>query len=109
MERARKSLEKEVDVIQMIRHRRFVDMALRLLLEKPVHDELKVKSKYEEVSSSRREDNSSKSSNEEAQIRIQQYLEMAKQNEQSNLSERPAASKDLVSFDAEVQPQGRTN
>ena len=44
MERARAALEKEVDVIQMIRTRRFVLMALKHLLDPALHKEFKSQS-----------------------------------------------------------------
>ena len=36
MEKAYAALEKEVDIIRMIKSRRFVDLALKQLLEKPL-------------------------------------------------------------------------
>ena len=49
MDKAREALEKEVDIIKMIRSRRFVNMALKHLLN-PVHrKELKSRSKYQEI------------------------------------------------------------
>ena len=49
MEHALKSLEKEVDVIKMIRSRRFVHLALRHLLDSTVRKELKAKSKCAQI------------------------------------------------------------
>ena len=49
MEEAFKKLEKEIDVVKMIRSRRFVHMALRHLLEYSVRKELKAKSHFKEI------------------------------------------------------------
>ena len=51
MEKALRELKKQVDVIKMIRSRRFVDLALRYLLDNAVRIELKKRSKYEEINS----------------------------------------------------------
>ena len=53
MERARAALEKEVDVIQMIRTRRFVLMALKHLLDPALHKELKSQSQALELDTQR--------------------------------------------------------
>ena len=49
MDQARKTLEKEVDIIEMIRFRRFVRVALRYLLQPSVRKQLKAQSRFLEV------------------------------------------------------------
>ena len=49
MDKARASLEKEVDIIKMIRSRRFVHMALKHLLDPTIRKELKSRSKFQEI------------------------------------------------------------
>ena len=49
MQRAIEKLEKEIDVIKLIRSRRFVHLALKNLLENSVRKELKAKSQYVEI------------------------------------------------------------
>ena len=50
MDRARESLlAKEVDLIQIIRSRRFVHLAIKQLLDKAVRKELKQKSQFSEI------------------------------------------------------------
>ena len=51
MDEARKALEKEVNVIEMIKSRRFVNMALHHLLQPAKHKELKARSHFIEVDS----------------------------------------------------------
>ena len=49
MDQARKTLEKEVDIIEMIRSRRFVHLTLYHLLEPSVRKQLKAESQFVEV------------------------------------------------------------
>ena len=49
MQKARESLEKEIDIIEMIRSRRFVNMALKHLLDANLFKELKEKSKFVQI------------------------------------------------------------
>ena len=56
MDKARKALEQEVDIIKMIRSNRFMELALRHLLKPAVHKALKEKSNFAEVSSCLLED-----------------------------------------------------
>ena len=49
MKNARLALEKEIDIVQMIRSRRFVHAAIKHLIEPGVLKELKLKSKFKEV------------------------------------------------------------
>ena len=49
MEKAFEELGKEVDIIKLIRSRRFVHLALKHLLDNSVRKELKVKSQFEEI------------------------------------------------------------
>ena len=49
METARKALAKEVDIIRLIRSRRFVNSALKHLLDPGLHKDLKAQSKFEEI------------------------------------------------------------
>ena len=44
-----KKLQKEVDVIKLIRSKRFVHLALKHLLDNTVRKELKAKSRFKEV------------------------------------------------------------
>ena len=50
MDKARAALEKEVEIIKLIRSRRFIHMALKHLLDPPLRKKLKQKSKFREVS-----------------------------------------------------------
>ena len=49
MEEAFKKLEKEIDVVKLIRSRRFVHMALRHLLDNSVRKELKAQSRFKKI------------------------------------------------------------
>ena len=49
MRKAREALEKEVDILRLIRSRRFVHMALKQLLDPTLHKELKAKSMFKDV------------------------------------------------------------
>ena len=49
MEKARASLNKEVDIIKLIRSRRFVHAALKQLLDPALRKELKQKSRFEVI------------------------------------------------------------
>ena len=49
MNEARKALEKEVDILEMIKSRRFIHMALRHLLDPALHKELEARSKFVEI------------------------------------------------------------
>ena len=49
METARKALAKEVDIIRLIRSRRFVNKALKHLLDPGLHKDLKAQSQFEEI------------------------------------------------------------
>ena len=51
MEQARKALEKEVDVIRLIRSRRYFNLALKHLLDPEVVKELKSRSLLKEIDS----------------------------------------------------------
>ena len=49
MEKARGVLEKEVDIIKLIRSRRFVHMALKHILDPTLHKELKLLSRVQVI------------------------------------------------------------
>ena len=49
MEQARESLSKESDIIKMFRTQRFLQMALKHLLDPALRKELKTRSKYKEI------------------------------------------------------------
>ena len=49
LNKARESLEKEVDVLKLIRSRRFVHLALKHLLEPPLRKEFKARSRAKEI------------------------------------------------------------
>ena len=49
MKNARLALEKEIDIVQMIRSRRFVHAAVKHIIEPEVLKELKLRGKFEEV------------------------------------------------------------
>ena len=49
MDEALKSLEREVDVIDLIRSNRFVHIALRHLLQPVLYEELKAQSKFVDI------------------------------------------------------------
>ena len=49
MKNARLALEKEIDIVQMIRSRRFVHAAIKHIIEPEVLKELKLRSKFKEV------------------------------------------------------------
>ena len=49
METARKALAKEVDIIRLIRSRRFVHLALKHLLDPPLRKEFKARSQAKEI------------------------------------------------------------
>ena len=49
MEEAFRKLEKEIDVVKLIRSRRFVHMAIKHLLDNSVRKELKAKSHFKEI------------------------------------------------------------
>ena len=50
MDQARAALEKEVEIIKLIRSQRFIHMALKHLLDPPLRQKLKQKSQFREVS-----------------------------------------------------------
>ena len=49
METARKALAKEVDIIRLIRSGRFVNRALKHLLDPGLHKDFKAQSQFEEI------------------------------------------------------------
>ena len=49
LEKAREVLEKEIDLIRLIRSRRYIHLGLKHLLDAPLRKELKEKSKYKDV------------------------------------------------------------
>ena len=49
LKEARASLEKEVDVLKLIRSRRFVHLALKHLLDPPLRKEFKARSQAKEI------------------------------------------------------------
>ena len=49
MEEAFRKLEKEIDVVKLIRSRRFVHMALKHLLDNSVRKDLKAKSHFKDI------------------------------------------------------------
>ena len=49
MDQARAALEKEVEIIKLIRSRRFIHMALKHLLDPHLRQKLKQKSQFREV------------------------------------------------------------
>ena len=49
MNEARKALEKEVDILEMIKSRRFFHIALRHLLKPALHEEFEARSKFFEI------------------------------------------------------------
>ena len=51
MENARASFEKEVEIMKMIRSKRFVHLALKHLLDPVLHKQLKTLSKFQEINS----------------------------------------------------------
>ena len=55
MEKAYEALEKEVDIIRMIKSRRFVELALKKLLDKPLRKQLRIQSQLHEIDSQEEE------------------------------------------------------
>ena len=51
IEQARASLEKQVDILSMIKSRRYVHLALKHLIEPTVRKELKMRSQIQDVDS----------------------------------------------------------
>ena len=49
MEQSREALSKEVDIIRLIRSRRFVHLALKHILDPEVRKELKSRSDFREI------------------------------------------------------------
>ena len=49
MEKAREALEKEVDIVRLVRSRRFVHMALKHLLDPKTRKEMKVRCQLQAV------------------------------------------------------------